>query len=311
MNPEEFISLRDYTIENHRKGVEADHARIGIQVALNWLWPLAHDQEDWEKMNAMPGFDPDTRLYCYLGDEMIGCMFWQANSPTEGAPATATVDFPRMLPGHEYAAELMLAHAFETIRKKGISRVVGRVNTMAPGDILLAEKMGYSITDWGHKVYYTYEMAQRAIDIPADIAEEIDPEKDLQVCAELATHWYGRSSEWCLSRIQEMMAWGAIRPELELIAHLGVRKQETLVAACLTGPNPLRPSTAANYYIYAPDEDSLKPLLVRAVGKCIDHGGIQTLIADLVNEHRSYEHVYQELGFQKAIEWARCEKILR
>ena len=71
--------MGNYTIKNHRKGLEADHARIGIQIALNWLWPLAHDQEDWETMNAMPGFDPDTRLYCYLGDEMVGCMFWQDN----------------------------------------------------------------------------------------------------------------------------------------------------------------------------------------------------------------------------------------
>jgi len=34
------------------------------------------------------------------------------------------------------------------------------------------------------------------------------------------------------------------------------------------------------------------------------------VITDLVNEHRGYEHVYQELGFQKAVERARFEKEL-
>lgn len=215
-----------------------------------------------------------------------------------------------MLPGHEAAAEGMLSHTFETIRKKGITRVVGRVNTMAPDDVSLAEKMGFTITDWGYKVYYAYEMAWGLINTPADIAEEINPQTDLPACAELAAHWYGRSPEWCLERFREMMSWETIRPELALITHLGVRKQGRLVASCLTAPNTLRPSTVANYYIYAPDEEYLKALLTGAVRKCIELGGVQTLIADLVNEHRRFEPVYRELGFRKAAEWARCEKTL-
>lgn len=302
--------MGNYTIRNYQRGVEADHARIGIQAAMDWIWPYAHDQEDWEKMNVMPGFDPDTRLYCYLDGEMVGCMFWKANHPGSGEPATAVVDFPRMLPGHECAAEIMLEHAFEIYKRKGFARLTGWVNTMSPGNIRLSEKMGYSITDWGYKVYYVYEMSRGAICISADAVEDIQTEKDLQECAKLAAHWYGQSEAWCLSRIQEMMGWVKIRPELKLISHLGLRTKETLTAACLTGPNPLRHSFAANYYIHAPDGDSLRPILAGVVRKCIDHGGIQILIADLVNEHRRFEHVYQELGFQKAVEWGRCEKTL-
>jgi hypothetical protein len=77
----------------------------------------------------------------------------------------------------------------------------------------------------------------------------------------------------------------------------------------MAAPNLVRPSTAAIYYIYVPDEHSLIPLLVKTISKCVDHG-VHNLIADLVNEHRQYEPVYQRLGFEKAAEWARCEKIL-
>jgi len=71
--------------------------------------------------------------------------------------------------------------------------------------------------------------------------------------------------------------------------------------------NDVRPSTAAIYYIYAPDERSLKPLVARVVSRC---AGIQVhnVIADLINKHRQYEAVYQDLGFQKVAEWARCER---
>jgi len=33
-------------------------------------------------------------------------------------------------------------------------------------------------------------------------------------------------------------------------------------------------------------------------------------IADLVNEHRQYESIYQELGFRKVATWAYCEKTI-
>ena len=71
---------------------------------------------------------------------------------------SAVIDFPRILPGHESAAELLIEKAFSTLRRKGITRITGRVTTMCPGDVKLAEKTGFKMFDWGYKVYYSYEM---------------------------------------------------------------------------------------------------------------------------------------------------------
>jgi len=223
--------------------------------------------------------------------------------PAEGgAASTANLDFPRMMSGHEGAAELLVERAFETLKRKGVSRVVGRVTTMCPGDIRLAERVGFSISDWGYKVYYSYEMKWGRLEFPDLGVEEVDPQSDLDECAQIAARWYGRPPQWCRSLLAE---WH----EAGLIAHVGVREDGKLVAACMAAPNTVRPSTAAIYYIYTPNERSLRPLLVRVVDKCIDRG-IQDVIVDLINEHRQYEPVYQELGFQKVADWARCEKIL-
>jgi hypothetical protein len=40
-------------------------------------------------------------------------------------------------------------------------------------------------------------------------------------------------------------------------------------------------------------------MLARAVAKCIEFGE-NNLIADLINEHRQYEPVYEHLGFKKS-----------
>jgi hypothetical protein len=291
-----------YVIKGYQTGFEPDQVRIGREVARNWIWPYAYDLEDLSELHARPDFDPETRHYCFWGDEMVGYMFSIVTPSGEGDVATANLDFPRLLPGHEQAAELLMERAFETLRQKGISRVVGRVTTMCPGDIRLAERMGFSIRDWGYKVYYAYEMARGKLGISGDAAVEVDPETDLDECARLAARWYHRPPAWCRSLLAEWHQAG-------VIAHVGVRREGRLVAACMAAPNTVRPSTAANYYIYAPDAVSLKPMLAKVVKACVDHG-VEDLIADLIYEHRGYEPVYQALGFRKAAEWARCEKAL-
>jgi len=294
--------MQKYVIKDYHKGFEQDQVRIGLEVAQNWIWPYAYHLEDLLKIHAQPDFDPDTRHYCFLDGKMVGYMFSLVTPLGDGAISTANLDFPRMISGHEQAAELLMKRAFETLIKKGVSRVIGRVTTMCPSDIRLAEKVGFSISDWGYKVYYSYEMGWGKLNIPADIAEEVDPKKDLNECAEIAAKWYKRPPEWCRSRLVEWHETG-------VITHVGVREQGRMTAACLTAPNDVRPSTAAIFYIYAPDEHSLKPMLEKVVNKCVDYG-VHNVIADLINEHRQYEPVYQELGFKKVAKWARCEKDL-
>ncbi len=88
-----------------------------------------------------------------------------------------------------------------------------------------------------------------------------------------------------------------------------MRRAGRLVAACMAAPNVLRSDTAANYYIYTPDEDCLGSLLAHVVDRCIQRG-TRLLICDLVNEHRRFEPAYQALGFSKVAEWGRVEKNL-
>jgi hypothetical protein len=294
--------VQKYVIKDYQKGFEPDQVRIGLQVARNWIWPYAYDLEGLLRIHAQPDFDPDTRHYCFLGDEMVGYMFSVVTSPGDDGVTSATLDFPRMMPGHEGAAELLVERAFDVLKRKGVSRVLARVTTMCPGDIRLAERTGFSISDWGYKVYYSYEMAWGALSLPGGPAEEVDPEADLDECAQLAARWYKRPPEWCRSLLEE---WH----EAGIITHVGVREGGRLIAACMAAPNEVRPSTAAIYYIYTPDERSLIPMLAKVVEECVDYG-VHNVITDLIYEHRQYEPVYQALGFQKVAEWARCERAL-
>ncbi len=292
--------MQTYEIKEYQKGFEHDQVRIGIDVARNWIWPYAYNLEDLISIHASPGFDPDTRQYCFLAGEMVGYIV-SVISPFQGNEIIeANLDFPRMLPGHEQAAELLMEKAIETLKNKGVMRISGRVTTMCPYDIHLAEKSGFSIYDWGYKLYYSYNTDKGKLNIPFGLVVEVDPENDLDECAEIAAKWYKRPSKWCLTHLQEWHKAG-------IITHTCIRKNGTLIAACMAAPNEIRPSTAAIHYIYSPEEQFLKPMLINVVNKSVDYG-VLNVIADLINEQREYEPVYQELGFTRVAEWARCEK---
>lgn len=294
--------MQKYTLKGFQSGFEYDQARIGIEVARNWIWPFAYDMEDLLKIHARSDFDPDTRHYCFLGDSMVGYLFFRITPPAGDGALTAELDLPRMLPGHEKAAKLLIEKGFEILRQKGVSVIEARVTDMSPADLLLAEECGFMIQDWGYKVYYAYEMGWGIPDIPSVSAWEIDPQKDLGECAELASKWYRRPSQWCHDLLQEWHQAG-------IITHVGMRDRGKLVASCMAAPNVLRPSTAANYYIYTPDEQHLIPMLLQVIRKCRDYGS-HNLIADLIYDHRQYEPVYQQLGFKKVAEWGRGRKTL-
>jgi hypothetical protein len=292
----------NYILKNYEKGFESDQARIGIEVTKKWLWPYAYDEEDLLKIHAHPNFDPDTRIYCFLDGKMVGCMYALIKPVGEDGTPSAYLDFPRMVPDHEHEAYLLIEKMIKTLQQKGISHLFGHVTTMVPGDIQLAKDLGFEIKDLGFKVYYSYEMAQGYLYFPAEQAKEIDPVHDLERCAEIATRWYGRDKNWCLNLLEEWHARG-------IITHQGVWRDGSLVAACMTAPNVLRASTAAIYYIYTPNEELLKPMLVNVVNRCIEHGAIN-VIADLIGDHKQYESTYRQLGFKKVAEWAKWEKVL-
>jgi hypothetical protein len=294
--------MPEYILKEYQKGFEHGQASIGRQAALDWIWPYAYDLEDLLKIHACSDFDPESRLYCFQGEVMVGYLFFTVTSRDADDLKVARLDLPRMLPGHENAARLLIEKAFDTLKQKGVSIVETRLTDMSPGDLRLAMESGFSIQDWGYKVYYSYEMGWGIPAFSSGSVQEIDPHTELEECAELASRWYGQPQQWCLALLKEWHQAG-------VITHVGLRTRGKLVASCMAASNVLRPSTAANYYIHTPNEPYLEQILVHVIRKCLDYG-IHNLIADLINEHRQYEPVYQRLGFKKVADWGLGRKTL-
>jgi hypothetical protein len=299
--------MPEYTFKPYHDSYINDQARIGIEVARQFVWPFAFRVDELRKLHAMPDFDPESRLYCFSGDRMVGYTLWTSRPANDDSIARARIDFPRLLPGHERAAQFLLEKLQDAMKRKNIYIAEMPVTTMMPGSFELAERLGFTPGEKyprGFKVYYAYDLRRGKLDISTYWVNDLDLERDLDETAELASIWYKKPVEWCKNYIED------IEMNEILIAHLNIRRRDEMVAACVAAPNDHREKLAGIFYIHVKDEEYLLPLIAKVIANCADRG-YETLIVDLINEHRVHEATYKSLGFTKAAEWAIYEKTLR
>jgi hypothetical protein len=301
-------NMPQYKIERHKQGIEPARVQLDVQATRDWIWAYAYDLDDLQRIHAQPDFDPDTHLYCYQGDEMVGYVDANVFPPDKDGTMRAWLEYPRALPDHHQALPLLLEHSLRVLQDKGVDLVETRCATMWPGSFELVESLGFqehAEHKRGYKVYYVYDLGQGTLEIPTDGVFDFDLERDLAGAAELATHWYKRPASWCRDMLVEM------EHRWPLIAHLVMREGDKVVAACNFAPNFVKSDgePAAIYYIYVPDAQHLRPLVAKAIERCTQ-AGRKRLLVDLIHKHRGYEADYRELGFTWAAEWARYEKRL-
>jgi len=298
--------MTKYSIKPYQEGFDQEQAHIGFEVAGSWLWPLAHDEQDLKQIHARPNFDPETAWYCFAGNKMVGFISMSVYPPNSADITKALLFLPRSLPGYEQVSDLLIERSLEVLRRKGVRKVEIQLTTMIANSVALLENWGFlPSTDrgWGYKVYYSYGMQQGELNVDFVQVNEVSTSEEYDESAELAAIWYKKPKDWCKNLLDEWHASGRV------ITHPFIRHNGKMVASCMAAPNNVRKETAAMYFVYVKEAEYLPPLLSKVVHCCIQKG-YKTLIADLINEHRGYENIYQSLGFVKAVEWAVYEKEL-
>ena len=298
--------MSKYSIKSYEQGFDEEQARIGFEVANSWLWPLAHDKQDLNRIHSQPNFDPETSWYCFDGNKMVGFISMSLPSFEATNHSKAVLFIPRTLPGHENASDLLIEKSLAVLHKKSVRKVEIQISTMFKNSAALLECWGFAPSQdrgWGYKIYYTYKILQGELDVSTENVHEVTTSEEFDESADLATKWYKMPKDWCKNLLDEWRATG------EVITHSFIRHAGKMVASCMAAPNNVRKDTAAIYFVYVKEVEYLPPLLSRVVHSCIQTG-CKTLIADLVNEHRGYKGVYRSLGFEKSADWAIYEKEL-
>ena len=300
--------MPNYQIRSYRRGDEVEHVEIDQRVVSTWLWPFGYSLDELREAIEHSDFDPNLQLYCFADGDMVAHTYARVGDPDEDGKRRAWLWYPRALPGHEAAVELLLRNALDRLRERKVDIAETRASTMWPESFALMKALGYRETadrPRGYKKYVVYDLGQGPLPATRTSAEDLDLESDLDEAARLVSIWYHSTPEAARTQMTEFASHD------DTVAQLVVRRRGEIVAACAVAANYVqRESLAAIFYIYARDAQALRVLISGAVDRCI-RAGFETLLVDLIYEHRHLEPTYLDLGFRQAAEWSCYENLLR
>ena len=106
----------DYQIETYQEKFLEDQFKIGSGMYDKWRMGGQTRIEQLKTAYSAPDFDPLTRFYALLNEEIVG--FLTASSIKDQQNNTY-FEFPYYKKGHENSQQELAEHAFQKLRERG------------------------------------------------------------------------------------------------------------------------------------------------------------------------------------------------
>ena len=119
--------MTKYTIKYYQKGFEEDQERIGLIVSKSFIAPYQTLARYLKQDYSREGFDPETRLYAFKGEEMVGFITSKIVQDEKNGIKKANLTPPKVLPEHdEVVSELLFKKAVEVLKSKGVKKIIAQ-----------------------------------------------------------------------------------------------------------------------------------------------------------------------------------------
>lgn len=132
-----------YALKNYSESYLERQFEIGNQQISTWLGGQQTPVDRLRKIYSQDDFDPETKFYALQDGLVVG--FIPAKilaNQTEGL--SANLEFPLIAPGNEGVEELLIDFAFDSLRKKGVKKVISRASPRWGKTMEYTEKYNYS-----------------------------------------------------------------------------------------------------------------------------------------------------------------------
>lgn len=142
-----YIELRkhnamSYELKYYEESYLEKQFEIGNFHLSTWLGGQQSPVSRLRELYSNENFDPQTRCYALKDGVVVG--FQTANIPIDQTEARmANLEFPLVASGHEAVEEQLMDFAFDTLRKKGVSKVVSRASDRWGKTMEFAQKYHY------------------------------------------------------------------------------------------------------------------------------------------------------------------------
>jgi len=130
--------MSKYDIKSYQESFLEAQEKVGTEATKDWR---GFGQTPATRLKQIY-FDPETKLYAFKGDELVGFLTSTIVPESEDGIKRANLEFALCLPEHEECADLLFEKAVENLKKKGVQKIQTRVGEVYKGTVEKAKKHG-------------------------------------------------------------------------------------------------------------------------------------------------------------------------
>lgn len=217
--------MTDYTIKPYNESYIVKQVEIGNHFAKKWIAYGQSSVEQVKETYSRDTFDPETRLYCFKGDEMVGYIGANIVDVEEENIKRAQTRLAFVLPGNEGAFNLLFNQLVEVLKQKEVAEIETPQTILNDNYYEIAEKLGFSKTRTVTDIYLCDSTNVKHFETENSIANynhETDVEQVKNQLGETYPNLTGDNLENYVKRIAEnenLLGYRVIKKDGEILAY--------------------------------------------------------------------------------------------
>ncbi|MHA1217885.1 MAG: hypothetical protein ACTSSN_12380 [Candidatus Heimdallarchaeaceae archaeon] len=217
--------MTDYTIKPYNESYIEKQVEIGNLFAQKWIAYGQSSVEQVKETYSRETFDPETRLYCFKGDDMVGYIGANIVDVEEEKIKRAQTRLAFVLPEHEGAFNLLFDQLVEVLKQKEVTEIETPQTILNDNYYEIAEKLGFSKTRTVTEIYLCDPSNAKNFETNNSIADynhETDVEQVKKQLGETYPNLTGDNLENYVNRIAEnenLLGYRVIMKDGEILAY--------------------------------------------------------------------------------------------
>ncbi|MHA1221033.1 MAG: hypothetical protein ACTSQB_04800 [Candidatus Heimdallarchaeota archaeon] len=254
--------MTKYEIKSYEPGFEVDQAKIGTEIAKSYPQPHQTNAEQLKERYAQEGFNPDTRLYAFKDNKMVGFLTSRVLDVGEDGILRANVTPPQVLAEHDEVSEILHNKALDVLRNKNVKVIQATFGCIQNKDKETAKKWGYKLVN---TQYYLYKIDVKSIDtsVSTEHVSSVDLKKHQEQLVSIITEEYGIEAERAKTILER---WGTI--EGIFAQGFVVEDGNDVKAFSFLVGNQVDPTKSRLFVIHAKGEEYMSQLLAKLAIVC-------------------------------------------
>ncbi|MCE7735456.1 MAG: hypothetical protein GPJ54_11300 [Candidatus Heimdallarchaeota archaeon] len=284
-----------YTIKKYEEGFIEQQVELGNKITSNWIGYNMSSVESIKNSYSEEGFDPETRLYAFKDDKMVG--FQTSYIADVDGKKEAHYRLPILLDNHEEAAKQLIEKSIEVIRKKGAEKIITTFKEDWGNHKNYVEMFNFELKSENSTTFALSDVNELVV--PETTSEhtiqELDLEKHGEALIRIFRDEFGLTQEAAENNFNLIKSFD----QSNIISHSVIFKGDVIIGRLLLY-NPYPDADVAflgNIYAESGNEELFYDLFVKHLVKKAKEKGVskinKTIMGDRLQTSR-----YEKYGFK-------------